>query len=58
MKVGKPDGMHIIFYEKCQNIVGKNIIRKIKDFLYYSHLLRDINQTRVVYPKKGKSGKR
>lgn len=39
------DGMYTIFYQKCWNILNKNVYSMIKAFLKHGHLFRDLNRT-------------
>lgn len=53
LKAPDPDGMHAIFYGKCQDILRKNICGLVSAFLQHGHILRTPNKTKITLIPNG-----
>lgn len=48
LKASSARSMHVIFYKKYWNVIGKTIFNMIKAFVHHSHLLKEVNNTHIT----------
>lgn len=53
LKALATNGMHMIFYHKCWNVISKTVHSIIRAFLHHGHFLKELNNNHVTLnPKK------
>lgn len=58
LKAPGPDGLHVVFYQKMWNIIGKSVFKMTKDFFDTSKLTEGMNDTIITLIPKTENPER